>query len=192
MKKATLIVLFALGAMLCYCTDFTLSDGSVIIGQLKGISSDRMYVLDSTQMLHILDFVQISKINDGSGDVSFLWKRRKPFMDPSLDQYSLLISNPQSASHPVYSRPSTYDNVGETDEPIPDTSKEPLLTDQQKETVLPSAITIPPNVKQELTEQDTANKHLERISKALWTQVYLAEGCIALTLITSILLLATR
>lgn len=87
MKKALIIITLALLACGIFATDFTLTDGTVIIGQLKGISAEKMYVLDSLNMLHVLSFTQIQSINDGSGDVSTIWKRKKPFMDINPQAY---------------------------------------------------------------------------------------------------------
>lgn len=110
MKKAILSVLMALLALAFYATDFKLDDGTLIIGELKGIREGNMYIIDSAQELHIVAMDRITEINTGSGDVVSIWKRRKPFMDidPSKYQTSALVSQASDQQFNLLAPPPKY------------------------------------------------------------------------------------
>lgn len=110
MKKAILSVLMALVMLAVYASDFKLIDGSLIIGELKGINSGRMYIVDTAEQLHVVPMDQITEINNGSGDMSSIWKRRKPFMDidPAKYQANTMGSIPADQTPNLLAPPPKY------------------------------------------------------------------------------------
>lgn len=93
-KLISLIVVFALVQGL-FATDFVLKSGRTVIGKLKGIQEGHMYVLAADNQVNVLAFNDISVVNDGNGDVSIMWKRKKPFMDADLANYTLVNPDKQ-------------------------------------------------------------------------------------------------
>lgn len=91
MRHLLIIVLLLVGTALC-AVDFNLTDGSVVIGELKGIQDDSMYIVDASNLLHIVPIASITTINSGYGDVSVSWKRKKPFMDIDPATYTIYIA----------------------------------------------------------------------------------------------------
>jgi hypothetical protein len=87
MKKIISLILVVAFINSVFATDFMLKSGIMVMGKLKGIKDGNMYVLDTNNQLHELVIDDITVINDGNGDVSSIWKRKKPFMDADIDQY---------------------------------------------------------------------------------------------------------
>ena len=93
MKHLALLALFTLVISMLCSVDFALDDGAMIIGTLEGIQEGNMYIVDTTNQLHIVPMTQIKSINTGTGDVAFSWKRKKPFMNINPANYQVLSTN---------------------------------------------------------------------------------------------------
>lgn len=149
MKKVIFTLVLVVISLAFYATDFILADGSIIIGELKGINSGSMYIVDTSEQLHVIAMDNIQVINNGSGDVSSIWKRRKPFMDIDPDKYQA-------------------NTMGS------------IPADQK-----PSLLAPPP-------KYPSAEASLAGINKALWTQVYIVEGTLAMAIIGGLVFVLTR
>lgn len=95
--KAIISLLLLVSVALLPATDFVLKDGSIVIGALKGIANQSMYVVNTTGQLYVLPFESVQSINDGSGDVSYIWKMKKPFMDIDPNAYDIINSPTNTA-----------------------------------------------------------------------------------------------
>ncbi len=98
--KVLIITVLLMSVTLLPATDFILKDGSTVIGTLKGIMDQNIYVVSANNQLHILPFDTVQAINDGSGDVSYVWKLKKPFMEIDPQSYDL-ADNPNTLPVPA-------------------------------------------------------------------------------------------
>jgi hypothetical protein len=105
--KVLLTTILLMAVTLLPATDFILKDGTTVIGTLKGILDQSMYVVTDSGQLHVLPFDTVQAINDGSGDVSYVWKMKKPFMDINPKAYDVINSPTNSAQVDILQVPPT-------------------------------------------------------------------------------------
>ena len=103
--KRIIIMIVLFTVVFLHAADFALTTGRLIVGDLKGIKDDHMYIVDTTNQLHIVPFTEVESIKTNYGDVTVQWKRKKPFLDINPDSYVMHESDTDMTSPRQHSVP---------------------------------------------------------------------------------------
>lgn len=148
MKRKCLLAIILVVAQFLSATDFTLSNGIVIFGKLRGIKAQQMYIVDTNKNLHIVPFDDVVRIQDGKGDVADKWKQKLAFMDINPDAYTIKDTFAKPVA-PVAS------------DPQPGSTQYTLISQAMASN--------PGSPNQNQPNMALTNKQLKRIADALWT-----------------------
>jgi len=92
--KTLIIMALILTAAALYSADITLTDGTRITGDIKGIRDGNLYIVTYENTLAIIAFEYIDQVNEGYGNIATQVKRRSPFMQINPDDYQRYLLPP--------------------------------------------------------------------------------------------------
>jgi len=92
--KTLLFIALILTFAALYSADITLTDGTLIAGDIKGIRDGNLYIVTYENTLAIIAFEYINQVNEGYGNIATQLKRRSPFMEIDPADYQLFLLPP--------------------------------------------------------------------------------------------------